>query len=87
MPWEIDHAIDKPDGTVVVCSVAFTETGPDGRRQRTRYQLQKAIRIPPPGPGHGPAVAAFRQMLKDLREQNAPPDRTALEAELNAGGE
>ena len=84
---KIDHATDIADGTTNICRMAFRETDEKGRTRIRQYQLQTAVRIPPPGPGRGPAIAAFRKMLKALRTQAPSTDRTAIESALNAGGE
>ena len=51
--WKIDHQEVEPDGTVGVCRLAYVETDEDGKERTTVYQLQTAIRVPPPGPGRG----------------------------------
>jgi len=85
--WKIDHATDSADGTVNVCRLVLHDTDDSGKPRQRLYQLQTAVRIPPPGPGRGPAIAAFRQMLKALRTSTAKADRSAIEHALNAGGD
>ena len=85
--WKIDHAEYRSDGTVSVCRLAFIDKDDKGKDRKKTYQLQTAISIPPPGPGHGPTIAALKKLCKDLRKPAEVPDLSAIEAELNAEDE
>ena len=85
--WKIDHAERRGDGTVSVCRLAFIDKDDKGKNRKKTYQLQTAISIPPPGPGHGPAIAAMRQLCKGLRKPVESPDLSEIVAELNAEDE
>ena len=85
--WKIDHAETQDDGTRSVCRLAFIDKDANGKDRRTPYQLQTAIHIPPPGPGHGQAIAALRQAANAFRHPPDPPDLSSIEDELNAGDE
>lgn len=87
MPWTIDHHEPEPDGTVNVCRVAWHDEDAKGRGRKKVYQLTTAIRIPPPGPGHGAAIAELRQIINALRTAPESPDLSAIEDVLNAGGD
>jgi len=81
--WKIAHFEPHADGSVSVTKLVWLEGG----KVKETHQLQKAIRIPPPGPGRGPAVAAMRQTINALRNPPPPPDVSGIEDALNAGGE
>lgn len=90
--WKIDHA-ERGQAGKNVCRMAFLDKDEDGKDRKTTYQLQTAIRIPPPGPERGPAIAALKKACKDLRKAADPvdpadaADTLDIEDALNAGGE
>ena len=83
--WKIDHAEHRDNGTVSVCRLAFMDTDEQGKPRKRTYQLQTAIRIPPPGPAQDAAIAVLIQAAKDFRKPADPHDLSAIEAKLNAG--
>ena len=87
MPWKIDYAEHEPDGSVNVCRLAFHDKDAKGKDRKRVHQLQTAIRIPPPGPGHGQAIAALKKLAKELGKPADPPDVSAIEDKLNAEDE
>ena len=83
MPWKIGHFEKGSDGTIRVTRLHWLEGG----KVTERYQLQTSIAIPPPGPGHGQAIAAMRQTINALRNPPEPTDVSDIEDGLNAGGD
>ena len=91
MPWTIAHT-EHEDGTTHVCKLAYRESIPveDGEPEKfrtTTHQLKTAIVIPPPGPGHGEAIAALKAKQRELLDPPPAPDVTPLEEEMNAEDE
>ena len=94
MPWKIGHLETEPDGTVHVTRIDWHEPEErDGQGKVTKraahngYQLPTAVVIPPSGPGRGQAIAALKQIGKDIRKPPTPPDVSDVETALNAGGD
>ena len=94
MAWKIGHLETEPDGTVHVTRIDWHEPEEKDtigkvtmRATRGPYQLQTAIVVPPSGPGRGQATAALKQLAKDIRKPEAPPDVSDIEAGMNAGGD
>ena len=82
MAWKIAHCETEDDGTIHVTKLQWRE----GKAVES-YQLATAVVIPPPGPGHGQAIAALKQLANDLRNPAPPPDVSEIEDALNAGGD
>ena len=80
--WKTDH-FETHGETRHVTRVAWWENG----RLVSRHQLQTAVAVPPPGPGFGLAIAALKQIIKDLRNPPPTPDASDIDDALNAGGE
>ena len=94
MAWKIGHIETEPDGTVHVTRIDWhepEEKDTNGkvtkRAAHNGYQLPTAVVIPPSGPGRGQAIAVLKQIAKDLRKAEAPPDVSDIETGLNAGGD
>ena len=82
MRWKTDHFELHGEIRHVTC-VAWWENG----KLVSRHQLQTAVAVPPPGPGHGQAIAALKHIVNDLRNQSPPPDASDIDDALNAGDE
>ena len=78
MPWHIDH-FETDGDTIHVTRVRFEQQG----QPTEPYQLQTAIAVPPPGPGHGQAIAALKQTINALRNPPDSPDVSDIEDALN----
>ena len=94
MTWKIGHFETEADGTIHVTRLDWIEPEQKDdkgkvtkRETRKAHQLTTAIAIPAKGAARGLAIAALKQVAKDIRKEADTPDTSDIETALNEGND